>query len=172
LTIKRLVKYYCLRLVRLKGEPHELALGMALGIFSGMLPTIPFHMALAVALALFFKGSKITAALGTWVSNPLDWALLYYLNYKIGAFILGISGDNRILSSVMESTHHSEEAFVIAEKVLGAGGIIIAAFMIGGLIMGVVAAVPSYFIFLKFFRVVRIWREKRAERRRWRKRDQ
>jgi len=172
LELKRRIKYYCLRFVRLKGEPHELALGMSFGIFSGMLPTIPFHMALSVAVAIFFKGSKITAALGTWVSNPLDWAVLYYLNYKIGAVILGISGDNNVISSIMEAIRQGGEGFAVAEKILGASSTIIAAFLIGGLIMGVVAAVPSYFIFLKLFRVIRIWREKRKERKQWRRFDQ
>jgi uncharacterized protein (DUF2062 family) len=109
---------------------------MAFGIFSGMMPTIPFHTALAVALALFFKGSKITAALGTWISNPLSWYFLYYLNYQIGALILGLSENNRVFSSVMEAIDHGEEAMVIAGKIAGAGGIIITAFLLGGIIMG------------------------------------
>jgi len=140
---------------------------MAFGIFSGMMPTIPFHTALAVALALFFKGSKITAALGTWFSNPLSWYFLYYLNYQIGALILGLSERNRVFSSVMESMHHGEEAMVIAGKIAGAGGIIITAFLLGGIIMGIVSALPSYFIFLRFFRFIKNWREKRRERKPW-----
>ncbi len=140
---------------------------MAFGIFSGMMPTIPFHTALAVALALFFKGSKITAAIGTWISNPLSWYFLYYLNYKIGALILGLSERNRGFSSVMEAIDHGEEAMVVAGKIAGAGGIIITAFLLGGVIMGVVSALPSYFIFLRFFRFIKSWREKRRERKRW-----
>ncbi len=71
MKFNRQIRYYYLRFIRLRGQPHDLALGMAMGIFCGMLPIIPFQTALAVTLAIFFKGSKITAALGTWVSNPL-----------------------------------------------------------------------------------------------------
>ena len=72
----RQIRYYYLRFIRLRGESHELALGLAFGIFAGMMPIMPFQIALAVALALVFKGSKITAALGTWISNPLSWLII------------------------------------------------------------------------------------------------
>ena len=52
------------------------------------MPILPFQIALAVLLALIFRGSKIAAALGTWISNPLNWYFLYLYSYKIGAAIL------------------------------------------------------------------------------------
>ena len=171
MSFRRQIKYYCLRFIRLRGEPHELALGMAFGIFSGMMPIIPFHTALAITLALFFKASKITAALGVWVSNPLNWYFLYYFNYRIGAWILGLSPTNEIFSSVMASIRHGEESMVIASKILGAGGTLIAAFLIGGLIMGFVSAIPSYFIFLRFFHAIRRWRQERRNRKKWQEID-
>ena len=155
----RIARYYYLRFIRLRGEPHELALGMALGIFSGMLPIIPFHMALGVALALVFKGSKITAMLGTWVSNPLSGYFLYYLNYKIGAFVLGLSKDTRIFESLIGSFHTGEEGMALILKLVHASGTIIGAFAIGGLIMGFIVFLPAYFIFLKFFGLIKTWRE-------------
>ena len=111
-------------------------------------PVMPFHTAFAVSLALVFRVSKITAAIGVWVSNPFNWYVLYFFNYKVGAFILGLSGDNRGFSSVMGPTQYgSGETLEIILRIANASGTIIAAFIIGGLIMGVVAAVPSYFIF-------------------------
>ena len=161
MNFRRRIKYYCLRFIRLRGEPHELALGMAFGVFSAMMPIIPFHMALAITLALFFKASKITAALGVWVSNPLNWYFLYYFNYRIGGWILGLSPTNQIFSSVMTSIRQGEESMVIASKILGAGGSLAAAFLLGGLIMGFAFAIPSYFLFLRFFQFIRRWRKER-----------
>lgn len=172
MTFPRVIKYYFIRFTRLKGEPHELAIGMALGIFSGMMPVIPFHMVLAVALALFFKGSKITAVLGSWVSNPLTWAGIYYFNYKIGAGILGLSENNRGFSSIMETVQHPEEGVNIILNTISAGSSIVGAFLIGGVIMGIVVAIPSYFIFLKIFRVIKVWREKRRALKQLKKRGQ
>jgi uncharacterized protein (DUF2062 family) len=165
LIFERQIKYYYLRFIRLRGEPHELALGMAFGVFAGMMPIMPFQIAAAVTLAIFFKGSKIAAALGTWISNPLNWYFIYYCNYKLGAFILRLPGDNEIFSSVMSAIQAGEDSMVIVGKILGAGGVGLAAFLTGGLVMGIVAAVPSYFIFLPISRYLKAWRKARKERR-------
>lgn len=172
MKLSRLAVYYYLRFIRLRGEPHELALGMAFGVFSGMLPIIPLQMALAVALALAFKGSKITAVIGTWVSNPANWLPIYYLNYKFGAAILGLARDHRGFKALMQSIHSSEGTMEVLTSITNASGTMILAFMIGGLIMGVVCGVPSYFIFLKFFRYVREWRQRKRARKHWQKLDQ
>jgi uncharacterized protein (DUF2062 family) len=171
LKFERQLKYLYLKIVRLRGDPHHLALGMALGIFTGMLPILPFQTALAVTLAIFFNGSKIAAAIGTWVTNPLSWGFLYLYTYKIGAWILGLSGQNKVFSSVMQSIQQEEGALVIFGKILGAGGAIVAAFLTGGFILGIALAPPSYFIFLRFFRLVRDWREQRRRRKQWQKRN-
>ena len=171
MKFSRRIRYYCLRFVRLRGDPADLALGIAFGIFAGMMPIMPFQIALAVTLAIFFKGSKITAAIGTWVSNPLNWYFLYFYSYKVGAFILGLSAKNKGFASVMESMPYSDETTAVVVKFLSAGSNIIAAFLIGGFVMGSVAAVPSYFIFLKIFRTVRDWRERRRIRKRLKRTD-
>jgi len=136
---------------------------MALGVFTGMMPIMPFQIALAVALALFFKGSKITAALGTWISNPLNWYFLYYASYKLGAFLLRLPEQNKIFSSVMNAIQSGEESMVVVDKILGAGGVSLAAFLLGGLVMGTVAALPTYFIFLPVFSRIRSWRRARRK---------
>ena len=172
MNLKRSIKYYWLKIVRLKGSPHDLALGIAIGIFVGMLPIMPFQIALAVTLALFFKGSKITAALGTWVSNPLNWYFLYYFSYKIGAVILGLSEKNRGFSSVMgsiQSLNHGEGFSVVMGEIAGVGSAIIVAFLLGGLILGLIVAPPAYFIFLKVFHFISAWREKRKSHKHWKK---
>jgi len=116
-------------------------------------------MAVSVALALIFKGSKITAALGTWISNPLNWYFLYYFSYKLGAWILGMEGYSVIFATIMDMVRSEVESMVIVEKILQSGGFMAAAFLLGGLIMGAVVALPSYFIFLTIFKRIRRWRD-------------
>ncbi|MBN1276629.1 MAG: DUF2062 domain-containing protein [Deltaproteobacteria bacterium] len=163
----RQIKYYFLKFIRLKGEPHELAMGTALGIFTGMMPVMPFQIALAVMLALFFRASKITAAIGTWISNPLNWYFLYFWNYKLGAFLLGLPAQSKMFSSVMASIRSGDEPMVIVGKILSAGGASLAAFLLGGLVMGLAASIPAYFVFLHFFKFMKIWRKSRKERRKF-----
>lgn len=167
MNFNRRMKYYYLRFVRLRGEPNELALGMAFGVFAGMLPILPFQTAFAVTLALLFKGSKITAALGTWVSNPLNWYFQYYYSYKLGALLLGVPKENRVFSSIMAAVQSGEESMVIAGKLIGAGGAMIAAFLLGGLLMGVVVAPLAYYVFLRLFNHISLWRKSRKERKKW-----
>jgi len=133
-----------------------------------MMPIVPFQMALSVGLALLFKGSKITAALGTWISNPLNWYFLNYFSYKLGTFVLGIHGHGATFSSIMTAIRLGEDSMVIVERIVAAGGLMVAAFLIGGLIMGAAVSIPSYFIFLYIFRRIRVWRESRKRGGNWR----
>ncbi len=162
--LKRQLKYFYLRLLHLKGEPHELALGMAIGVFAGMMPILPFQIALAVALALCFKASKITAAIGTWVSNPLNWYFIYFYDYKLGAYLLGLEGGHEVIKTIMAAINRHDEIEVIWNTLFSSGTAIVTALLIGGIITGIVAAVPSYFISLWAFQKIQIWRQKRKEK--------
>jgi len=88
---------------------------------------------------------------------------LYYANYKLGAFILRIPAQDQMLSSVMTAIKSGEESMAIAEKILSAGSLGIATFLLGGIIMGAVAAFPTYFIFLPVFSRIRSWRRARRK---------
>jgi uncharacterized protein (DUF2062 family) len=78
------------RMRQLEGNPHSLALGMAVGIFVSITPIIPLQTVVAIALAFLVRGSKSAAVLGTWLSNPLTIPVVYYANYKLGCLLAGI----------------------------------------------------------------------------------
>jgi uncharacterized protein (DUF2062 family) len=126
-----------------------------------MMPVFPFQIALAVALALFFKASKITAALGTWISNPLNWYFIYMYEYKLGSYLMGVEGGNEIIASIKASVDPIDDIWIIWGKLFSSGIMLVSALLIGGIILGTIAAVPAYFIFLKIFWRVRIWRQRR-----------
>ena len=157
----RRFRYIYLRLIRLRDQPNELALGMAIGIFTGMTPTIPLHTVVAVALALIFKASKITAAVGTWICNPLTVYPIYKYSYKIGSFILGFDHNEKILRPLMEAINNIR-LLDIATTIAGAGGMVAAAFLLGGILLGVMFSVPSYFLSFHCFRVFYLWRKSRG----------
>ena len=124
------------QLRELRGKPHEIALGMAIGVFIGITPTIPLHTILAVSLALLVGGSKLAAALGVWVSNPLSIPFFYYGSYRIGQLVLGLPGislpDDRSLLAMASL-----------------GGKIVGAMLLGGVILGIVPAIVAYVLTLK-----------------------
>ncbi|HCO12075.1 MAG TPA: DUF2062 domain-containing protein, partial [Desulfonauticus sp.] len=61
--LKRYVRYWYLRILRIRAHPHKVALGLALGVFVGFLPIVPFQIVTAVSLAFLVKGNKLAAAL-------------------------------------------------------------------------------------------------------------
>jgi uncharacterized protein len=61
-----------------------------IGIFIGLIP-MPFQMLLVLAMIPFFKFNVPLAISMVWLSNPLTMPFMYYLEYKTGAFLLGMS---------------------------------------------------------------------------------
>ena len=131
---KRNLRLFYLRLLRLKGQPGEVAGGLAIGVFVGMTPTVPLHTVLAVLMAWIFKKSKLAAALGVWVANPFFLPFIYFLDYKIGQLLTGIQAPTLAISN-----------FSIA-NLIDLGWKVSIPLFFGGAITGLVCAIPSYFI--------------------------
>ncbi|HCN32100.1 MAG TPA: DUF2062 domain-containing protein, partial [Rhodobiaceae bacterium] len=66
----RATQYVWHRLLRLKGDGHSIALGLAIGAGVSASPFMGTHFVTAALLAWFFGGNIIGSAIGTWVGNP------------------------------------------------------------------------------------------------------
>lgn len=129
------------RFKALQGDPHYIAVGMGIGVFVGITPTIPFHTAIALAMAFVFKGSKPAAAIGVWVSNPATIPFFYWGSYKVGNFILGNSVQIDFSEPSIISLMHMGSHFTITA-------------IVGGIILGIIPGIVAYFITFKFFRFI------------------
>jgi hypothetical protein len=123
------------RFISLKGEPAEIARGMALGVLVGITPTIPFHTGLIVFLGIAFRQNIAAAYISSWlVSNPITIPILYISQYRLGRFLLGMEGGG----------------FQFADYSIGviaaAGRDILVPLLVGGICMAPLFAVPAYFI--------------------------
>ena len=87
-SIKNRLKAFFVRIKELQGDPRQIAMGMAIGVFVSITPTIPFHMIIAVALAFLLKGSKSAAIIGSFLANPITIPFFYVAGFKVGTFIL------------------------------------------------------------------------------------
>jgi uncharacterized protein (DUF2062 family) len=148
--IGRTIRFAYLKTLRIKAPPHSIGLGMAIGVFVGFLPLIPFQTVIAVTLAFFFRCSKITAALGTWVTNPANVVFVYYFLYRIGRLLvpgdaLGFDPNQLALTEMFTSGWH-----------------LVMIMSVGGLVVGIPAAVLTYFLTV---RLILVYHEKRAARR-------
>lgn len=133
---QRQLRYVYLRLIHLEGDPQRLAWGMALGVYIGVTPTIPFHMISALALASLFRISRAAAVMGCWISNPLTIPIFYY-----GSFIIG----KRLLYPGEALTF--PETFDLRE-LLYLGWKVNLALQLGGLILALPFGVAAYFLTL------------------------
>ena len=82
--LKRLFK----NAVLANDSPEKLARGFAIGIFWGVLPTFGFAILFSLPVAVAFKASRLTAILGTFVSNPLTTPFFMLWGTYLGNFIL------------------------------------------------------------------------------------
>ncbi|WP_163559072.1 DUF2062 domain-containing protein [Halomonas sp. NO4] len=67
---------------------RSVANAFSVGLFSAMLP-IPFQMALA-ACGAWLTRCNLPLAVGlVWITNPLTMPLIFYGNYRVGAWVMG-----------------------------------------------------------------------------------
>jgi hypothetical protein len=73
------------------------ALGVALGIFFGLLVPIA-QIPLSAAAAVILRANIPTAVASTLVTNPVTFAPIYYAAYHLGAKLLGEEGQPQVFS--------------------------------------------------------------------------
>lgn len=150
--LKRFIRYWYLRLVRIQASPHNIAMGLAAGVFVGLLPVLPFQTIIAIALAFVVRGSKIAAALGTWISNPLNWVPVYMMFYYVGKAVVPF-----------DVPPFNPSQLEMAEM-LEMGWKFFAVMMVGGLVVATPSAIVSYFIAFKGVQAYRVRRQARLRR--------
>ncbi|MBF0330521.1 MAG: DUF2062 domain-containing protein [Candidatus Omnitrophica bacterium] len=69
-------------------DPHEIALGVAIGCFISILPLYGLHTVLCVVAALLIpRANKLAILLGTNVSLPPTIGIITWTAYDIGRFL-------------------------------------------------------------------------------------
>lgn len=154
-NLSRIFRYYSLRFKRLGGDPKSLAMGTAVGIFIGLTPTVPLHTVAIVGVTLLMRVSTLAALISaTVVSNPLTFALQYYLSWKIGNFIFPDRLTWDRLQEVLKVI--TNESFLTSLKTvsnLSFDAVLV--MMVGGIILAIPATLISYYIALRFFMKIR-----------------
>lgn len=90
MVAKKKLRRAHVRLLRGSGGPEEMAGGMALGLFMALLPIMGLQLPLALVVAELlrrltrFQLSRVAAAAGVWINNPVTAAPVYGLCYVIG----------------------------------------------------------------------------------------
>jgi len=149
MALRRVLRYHWLKFRRLQDDPRKIAGGMALGVFIGITPTIPFHTVAALSLAALLRVSPVTAFMGIQIGNPLIMPPIYILSYKLGQFLL-----YRGKPLVFPETF----SFKAWLNVLWQGGL---ALQVGGVILAIPPAIAAYFLTLW---IIQRYRRRKAEK--------
>lgn len=144
---------------RLIGDPMLWALSrrsvssaVSVGLFCALLP-IPLQMALAALGAYWWRANLPLAVSLVWITNPLTMPLIFYGNYRLGAWLMGKAPRN---APANLSTQW------IAERLAD----ILPALMLGSLVVAVTAALVSNIAVRLVWRwqVSRSWRKRARQR--------
>lgn len=141
--IGRLLRYAQLRLQRLPGTPHVIALGFACGAFISCTPFIGFHFLLGGLLAWIIGGSIIASAIGTFVGNPWTFPIIWISSYRWGYVFIGREHD----ASIVEGDLAPNELIMSTEPGMWERFTdIFLPMLVGSLPIGLAAGIVSYLI--------------------------
>ncbi|WP_257460033.1 DUF2062 domain-containing protein [Archangium lipolyticum] len=135
------------RILRGAGGPEEIAAGMALGLFIALLPIMGLQLPLALFVAEVFRRvthfqlSRVAAAAGVWLNNPVTAAPVYGLCYLVGRPIA-----HRLLPASQQQAGVEAAAFDLsAFSFSGPGALeVMLGLVIGGVLLGVPTAWVGY----------------------------
>ncbi len=126
-------RFYIKKLLELRDKPEETARGLALGVFIGFLPINGFQVLVAVSIAALTRVSKVAAAIGTHVTNPWTTIPILILDYYVGCLLLGRKA----------CIPHVD--FSSFSSILNSGKEIIVPMFVGGVFLGSIFSLISYF---------------------------
>ena len=95
-SISWLKKYFYLNEIW-SYKQGPIARATAIGLFCALLP-IPFQMAIAAPASIYFLANLPIAIALVWITNPITMPFILYLQYKLGAYILGLEAIEITLS--------------------------------------------------------------------------
>ncbi|HLV24272.1 MAG TPA: DUF2062 domain-containing protein [Moheibacter sp.] len=130
---------YKRKIVSFEGEPEFIAKGFALGSFIGMLPIPGFHILSSMALAFLLKLNKKSVFLGVIKTNLFTAGLIFSFNYWLGKKLLGLHSDFRIPAEI---------DFEFFRILLESGIDVFLCLLAGGILMGIVSALVTYYLVL------------------------
>jgi len=127
------------RFIKIRGNPHQIAMGVSLGVFIGVLP-IGLQAISAIFIASLLKWNKISAALGTLITNPLTFPFIYSITYWTGKKMMLISNNYQIpeninTNDILSLLHKAPHIFLTL--------------IVGGLCIGLPASVITYYFSYK-----------------------
>lgn len=156
-ALKHYLRLQMIRLSRLAEHPHDIALGVAFGIFVSFTPFLGFHLILATVLCVIFGGSKVASWIGTIVGNPATFPVFFWADYRLGSWmttLVGLSPSGGAVNGI-NMAHLTFDSFFQNFTTL------ILPIILGAMILGPLAAAAGYYATYSFVAMARHRRHQR-----------
>lgn len=174
---RRLGIYLLMRLTRLSGTAHTIALGFACGAAISVTPFVGFHIVLAILLACLMRGHVIAAVVGTVVGNPWTFPFIWLATYKVGQILLGsaeaapwpaVTMFKHVmvdLGNLVWPTLTGEGSWEALKQVLIDLRALIWPMLIGSIPLALIAGAATYFPLIRAISAYQETRQRRREKR-------
>ncbi|MEE4190030.1 MAG: DUF2062 domain-containing protein [Halieaceae bacterium] len=151
MSLYRRLRYQVLRLRKLSGSPHSLALGCGIGVFMGIMPVLPLRSVLILAVAIPSRANLIAAfVLGTVIANPFVLVVWYSLALTCGNLLVADAVTWDRVSDMLDSVKQAGLADSLS-LVANVGWDMVFVLLAGGLLMALPAGIASYLVALRYF---------------------
>jgi len=84
----RLFSYLIQRIKRMPGSTLSIAIGAAWGVAVSFTPFLGLHLLVGMMLAYLTRGNLLACLFATFIGNPWTFPLFFYVDYRVGAFII------------------------------------------------------------------------------------
>jgi len=168
---RRALDYFIHRVKRIPDTPHKIAIGIATGVFCSFTPFFGLHFFLAAFVAYIFKGNIVAALFGTFFGNPVTWPFIASFSVKLGQIILGYPVTN--FETFLDHFVEAYDATIQGVKSLFGYGEsdwallysffreLFLPYFIGGFVLGLIAALFTYFVFRPIIYAYKVTRKKK-----------
>lgn len=126
-------------LFSVKDTPHRISIAFAVGIFIGISPLFGVHTILGILVAHLFRLNRFVTIIGVYITNPWTIIPIYTFCTWVGAKCLGIQ---KILPDI-------DWGHITFSTLLKDLGPLLKPFLLGTVIIGLLASVVSYAIIYK-----------------------
>jgi uncharacterized protein (DUF2062 family) len=157
----RWLRYNYLKLLRINTDPTIFARGIAIGVFIGLTPTIPFHTVLMLLLSILSRGHFFAGLIVSYIiCNPLTMPLIYYASWFTGKIFIHSEIDGKVFADFISLIIHLKlgDSIELLKKM---GFDFLITLNIGGIIFAAPFGILSYWIALKSYG---LYQKKRYER--------
>lgn len=133
---ERLRGYLKDHLLGLNDSPHRIALGVALGVFIAFTPTFGLQILLYLGIASAIGANKLSGIGPLFINNPLTLLPMYYGAWRLGGFMMEAAG------SPLPPIAWEGDLTLMLGSITDIG----IELWLGSVVLGIIAAIPAYFI--------------------------